>query len=833
MNERHSNAARRAGRRLLAGIALGAAALFAASPPASAAVTATFTANAGILTVFGDSLDNTIVISRDAAGKILVNGGAVSVSGGTATVANTALIQVFGQGGNDQLSFNEANGALPAGTLFGGAGNDVLTGGSGADLIFGQAGNDTQLGKGGNDLLFGGADNDTLTGGDGDDQAFGESGIDRMIWNPGDDTDLNEGGDGGDTVEVNGGNGAEAFTVSPNGTRVRFDRTTPAPFTLDIGTSENLVLDANGGDDSFSATGNMAALMKVTVDGGTGSDTLLGGNGADVLLGGDGNDLVDGNQGDDTASLGAGDDAFQWDPGDGSDTVEGQDGSDTLAFNGGNLSETFDLAANGGRLRFARNIGNIVMDTNDVEVVDLKTLGGFDTVTENDLSGTDVTSVKADLGGGDNAADTAIVKGTPANDRISASGDVVTGIAATMHVTGGEQANDRILVDALDGADTVDALGSDGNDVLAVAPAPILGQVRVTGTGLPVDTTATETLDVDGRGGDDSVTGSTGLAALVSLVLEGEAGNDALIGGDGADVLLAGDGDDVVVGRQGNDFALLGAGDDAFQWNPGDGNDTVEGQDGTDGLAFNGAEINENIDISANGSRVLLVRNVASVAMDFDGIESIDTETKGGVDRLVVNDLSGTDVATVIAGLATPAGGDDGAADNVVVNATNGDDVVSVSGNAGGLEVDGLAAQVLVTGGFPPNDRLTINALAGDDAVVASSVAAGAMLLTLDGGDGDDVLIGGAGNDTLLGGAGDDVLIGGPGIDILDGGPGSNVVLAGLVSDTVSSATVAGTDWLQKHAHASNGKTVFDIGGKERTLPNVDLTQLAADVSAS
>ena len=51
-----------------------------------------------------------------------------------------------------------------------------------------------------------------------------------MIWNPGDDTDLNEGGDGIDTVEVNGGNGAEKFTVTANGTRVRFDRINPAPF---------------------------------------------------------------------------------------------------------------------------------------------------------------------------------------------------------------------------------------------------------------------------------------------------------------------------------------------------------------------------------------------------------------------------------------------------------------------------------------------------------------------------------------------------------------------------------------------------------------------------
>lgn len=187
------------------------------------AVTASFSPTAGILSVFGDNLDNNIAISRNAAGGLLVNGGAVQIKGGTATITNTAMIQVFGQNGNDIITLNEANGALPQAMLFGGNGNDVLTGGSGEDFLFGQAGNDILLGKGGSDLLFGGADNDALTGGDGDDQAFGEAGNDRMIWNPGDDTDLNEGGAGIDTVEVNGGNGAEIFTVTANGSRVRFE----------------------------------------------------------------------------------------------------------------------------------------------------------------------------------------------------------------------------------------------------------------------------------------------------------------------------------------------------------------------------------------------------------------------------------------------------------------------------------------------------------------------------------------------------------------------------------------------------------------------------------
>jgi hypothetical protein len=171
-------------------------------------------------------------------------------------VANTTLIEIHGNGGNDQLSLDESNGAMPKANLFGEGGNDTLTGGSGNDLLDGGPGNDTLLGKGGADTLHGGDDNDMLTGGTGDDQVFGDAGNDRMIWNPGEGTDLNEGGPDADIVEVNGGNGDEAFSTTANGTRVRFDRVSPAPFSIDIGTTENLVLNMNGGTDTFTgATG--------------------------------------------------------------------------------------------------------------------------------------------------------------------------------------------------------------------------------------------------------------------------------------------------------------------------------------------------------------------------------------------------------------------------------------------------------------------------------------------------------------------------------------------------------------------------------------------------
>jgi Ca2+-binding RTX toxin-like protein len=486
------------------------------------AVTATFSALDGQLTVNGDAEDNTITISRDAAGTILVNNGQVSIVGGAPTVDNTAEFTVLGFAGNDTISLDETNGALPAAAIFGSSGNDTITGGSGADQLFGEAGNDTLLGKDGADLLFGGAGDDTLTGGRGDDQVFGQAGNDRMIWNPGDGSALNEGGAGSDTVEVNGGNVGENFTVTANGARVRFDRVNPAPFFLDIGTTENLVVNANGGDDTFSATGNLAALVQITVDGGAGNDTINGGNGDDLLLGGDGNDFIDGNQGTDVARMGTGDDVFQWDPGDGNDTVEGQDGTDTMLFNGNNISEVFEASANGERVLFTRNVGNIVMDLNDVERIDLNALGGTDTTTVNDLSGTDLVELNINLaavgGAGDGQVDTVIVNGTNSNDTIrvaedSFAGDArttVLGLAAQVSITNAEAANDRLTVNARNGDDTVDASGLSADAIL---------------------------LTEDGGNGDDALTGGAGDDTLL-----GENGDDVLIGGPGQDVLDGGRG---------------------------------------------------------------------------------------------------------------------------------------------------------------------------------------------------------------------------------------------------------------------------------------------------
>src|SRR5262249_30634770 len=154
---------------------------------------------------------------------------------------------------------------------------------------------------------------------------------------------------------------------------------------------------ALGGDDGVTATALPANVIKLTIDGGTGDDTLLGSQGDDKFLGGDGDDFVFGDNGNDRAEMGAGDDVFQWNPGDGNDTIEGQDGNDLMLFFGANIDEKIDITANGGRVLFVRDIGSVTMDLDDTERIEFRALGGADNITVGDLSGTDVARIDLDL----------------------------------------------------------------------------------------------------------------------------------------------------------------------------------------------------------------------------------------------------------------------------------------------------------------------------------------------------------------------------------------------------------------------------------------------------
>jgi Ca2+-binding RTX toxin-like protein len=549
-------------------------------------VTAAF--SGGILTVTGDDTDNAIVVSRDAGGNLLVNGGSVPISGGVSTIANTTLVRVFGLKGNDSITISDANGPMPPSSLFGGEGDDILTGSNNADDLDGGPGNDTLVGKGGADRLFGGPGNDTLIGGQGVDQLFGGEDNDQLVWNPGDGNDLVEGENGDDTLVFAGSNITENIAVAANGQRVLVLRdvgnivmdcagvehvivravsgsdvvtvndltgTEVKEVVVDLaagasgdGLKDTVIVNATANDDHLTITGHtnqvtvagLTATVKVIngepandeviVNGLAGADvidasaveagaidlTLNGGQGDDTLIGGAGDDLLNGGTGADLMIGNAGDDAFVWNPGDANDTIEGGAGNDTLLFNGANIAETIDIAANGSRLRFVRNVASIVMDCNEVEVIKFNARGGADQITVNDLTGTGVTTVNLDLAQtpdtttGDGATDTVIINGTNGEDVVVIAGATsVTGLPATINITGAES-TDQLIIRLLDGDDVGQA-----------------GDLQLNAI----------TLTIDGGKGAD--------------VLIGSPNNDTLLGGEGDDVLTGGPGQDVLDGGPG------------------------------------------------------------------------------------------------------------------------------------------------------------------------------------------------------------------------------------------------------------------------------------------
>jgi Ca2+-binding RTX toxin-like protein len=517
-----------------------------------------------------------------------------------------------------------------------------------------------------------------------------------------------------------------------------------ADFTFARSTFTAVDVEAGGGDDAIriDQVNGLFTDVPITLNGGSGNDTITGGDGGETLLGGSGDDVIDGNRGNDTAQLGGGNDTYQWDPGDGSDVVDGQGGRDTLAFNGSNAAEHIDVTANGPRVRLARDVAAITMDLDGIDTIAVRALGSADTITVGDLAGTATHTVAVDPGA-DGANDVVNVLGTSGDDRVRLSNAdngalEVDGFAARTQVSGGDPSDD-VDLQSRDGDDThtagvgvtstvqatfdggpgTDASrydGSSGDDQIGIALNGTAEAAFAPGS-VTLDTLPTvESLLVSGHDGNDTIAGQNGLAAMAPLTIDGGPGDDTLLGGDGADLIQGGAGNDFVDGNRGNDQAFLGAGDDTFQWDPGDGSDVVEGQSGHDALAFNGSNIGEQIDISANGSRVRLTRNVAAVTLDLNGLDTIGVHALAGADAITVGDLSGTRVKTV----TVDTGGADAQPDTVVVDGTDGVDRVDINAAGGQVAVAGLAATTQITGS-EATDTLQVNTLGGRDVVTLES----------------------------------------------------------------------------------------------------------------
>jgi hypothetical protein len=343
-----------------------------------------------------------------------------------------------------------------------------------------------------------------------------------------------------------------------------------------------------------------------------------------VILGSAGNDTVNGGRDNDVAFLGSGDDTFIWNPGDGSDTVEGQGGFDTLVFNGANIAEHIDIFANGSHAQFTRDIASITMDLGGIEKIAFHALGGADTITVGDLTGTGVQQVAIDLtatgGAGDGSADTVIVDAAGGADQITVTQSgpniLVNGLAAQVSINGQEVANDTLQIRGLGGADVIDASG------LAA------GQIK---------------LEIDGGAADDVITGSRG--------------NDLLTGGSGNDLFVA---------RTG------GAADTIADFIAGAGT-----PDRIDVRAFAAADIHGISDVLAHATQT-----GADTVIDFGGGEMLTlrnvTKTDLSADDFVF--AVPTVVSVTTSGGGITAGSGDLTAGHVVTFTLTFDEAVNVTG---------------------------------------------------------------------------------------------------------------------------------------------------------
>jgi Ca2+-binding RTX toxin-like protein len=536
------------------------AALLAVPGVASANVTASI--NGGVLSVSSDAGDAIDITCVGAPGNVKVNG--IDPTGGPAACSAVTSITVEGGPGGNSINLNGVTDEL-----FTGLTSVTVNGNGGDDVILGSEINDVLNGGDGNDRVVGfrnvAGTRDVMTGGEGND---------TLVWNNGDGSDTMDGQNGNDTVEVNGGAAAEQFTVQPSATpgRISFDRVNPGPFNLDIGTSERLDLNANGGDDSLNAAGGVAGLnpFVIDADGGDGNDLLNGGDAADILNGGAGIDRLVAFRNPagtrDVMAGGDGDDTLVWNGGDGSDTMDGQNGNDTVEVNGGTADEEFTVkpSATAGRISFDRvNPAPFNLDIGTSERLDLNAAGGNDSLNAaGGVAGLNPFAIDADGGDGNdllNGGDAAdILNGAAGNDRLVAFRNP----AGTRDVMAGGDGNDTLVWNNGDGSDTMD--GQNGNDTVEVnggtadeeftvkPSATTPGRVsfdRVNPGPFNLDIGSSEKLRLNANDGNDEITGAKGLKGLIVSTLNGEDGRDEIKGTDGKDRLNGGKGFDVIRSR--------------------------------------------------------------------------------------------------------------------------------------------------------------------------------------------------------------------------------------------------------------------------------------------
>nr|WP_269783233.1 calcium-binding protein [Marinibactrum halimedae] len=449
-----------------------------------------------MLNVFAGGSGSDTIIGGEGTDYLFGGHDSLSIGDTPSTSSDWPTVNNFGQWYSNLMTANLYDVEGDENTIYGGGGNDFISGdhytdylfgGDGNDRILGQRGDDIISGESGNDLIFGDSrfrdfhntvenliyyyssfvstdsgqhtHDDILSGGEGNDHIFGELGNDTI-----------SGGEGNDTLMGDRSYRQNLSSLLTDG----YDDTSQEAFQL---------AGELHGDD--------------VLDGGAGNDYLYGNGGNDTLSGGEGNDWVIGDDhaidlqyhGNDSLYGGAGDDVLIGGAGD--DLIEGGEGNDSL-YGDGHFYETEE----GVRVEVGDNPA-------DYGTGNDRLFGGAgeDQISggagDDYLSGDEGDDVLLGGGGSD------VLRGGLGNDFVQ---DALDASSSDINRLFGEGGDDTLL--SAQGADILD--GGEGSDMLF------------------------------SQDGNDTLLGGSGEL-------------DYLIAGNGDDVLIGGAGTDYMFGQAGSD----------------------------------------------------------------------------------------------------------------------------------------------------------------------------------------------------------------------------------------------------------------------------------------
>lgn len=463
-----------------------------------------------------------------SAGKAVING---------VTIDLVAIENVTGSRFADSVIGNTA-----ANLIYGGDGNDTLTGGTGTanDTLYGDGGDDALTDLFGVLSMFGGDGNDTFTLGD---SIVGAAGT-RITGGAG---DLDE-------VIVSS---SQNWTINLATGQILEGLDTHAITGIEAATGGN-------GNDTLVGDGGANNLT-----GGAGNDSVTGGNGIDTLKGGDGNDTVSGGGGDDLISQGSALDT---------DVLNGDVGSDTLTLTG---SFGFSVQANGtafaisGQSSFTYSGFEVLNGSAQDDYIEeggtldvISGMGGADVIVDNGTNGL------GDIFDGGFGIDTLDLSNATSDRVLNLQTGVFSGNGGASNF---ENATGGIWNDALTGSTAANILiGAAGNDSLYGADAAD---------------------SLYGGDGVDLVYGGTGADLLHGDIgndtIYGDANNDLIYGDADLDTIYGGGNNDTIFGGLGNDFVAGGDAGDSLSGDAGadrlfggNGGDTLTGGTEADTFVF-------------------------------------------------------------------------------------------------------------------------------------------------------------------------------------------------------------------------------------------------------